>query len=145
MDREVCHHNIIGICSWCMNEQAYDHRFQETQMDGQIQKNGVKKDEGKPRFELLAYEVLRAVARILTKGAEKYDSRNWEQGISYGRIFGATQRHLTDWWNAYLEGKDGINHTDGIESHLDHAITELMFLSAYEKRGMKEFDDRPKK
>lgn len=116
-------------------------------MDGQTLKSGEKKDEGKPRFELLAYEVLRAVSRILTKGAIKYASRNWEKGIAYGRVYGAAQRHLADWWNAKLEGGDGINHADGSESHLDHAICELMFLSAYEKRGMNEgqFDDRPTK
>lgn len=112
-------------------------------MDGQELKTGVKKDEGKARFELLAYEVLYAVSRILTKGAEKYADRNWEKGINYGRVFGAAQRHLSDWWNARLEGKDGINHADGSESHIDHAITELMFLSAYEKRNKVEFDDRP--
>jgi len=84
-----------------------------------------------------------AVARILTKGAIKYDARNWEKGILYGRIFGAVMRHLYDWWTCKLFGRDGINHADGEESSLDHAITELMFLSAMEKRGMVTFDDRP--
>jgi len=121
------------------------HLQEKILMDGQELKTGVKKDEGKPRFELLAYEVLLAVARILTAGAKKYEDRNWEKGISYGRCFGAVQRHLTEWWNARLEGRDGINHADGNESHIDHAITELMFLSAYEKRGKLDFDDRPTK
>jgi len=114
-------------------------------MDGQILKTGEKKDEGKARFELLPYEAIEAVARILTAGAKKYADRNWEKGIAYGRVFGAIQRHLTAFWNARLSGSDGINHADGNESHLDHAICELMFLSAYEKRGMKDFDDRPVK
>lgn len=114
-------------------------------MDGQTLTTGQKKDEGKARWELLPYEVTAAVARILTVGARKYDARNWEKGIAYGRVFGAVMRHLHDWWTAKLFGGDGINHTDGEESHLDHAITELMFLSAYEKRGLNgsEFDDRP--
>lgn len=123
-------------------KKELDRRIQKI-MNGQELKTGVKKDEGKARFELLAYEVLYAVSRILTKGAEKYADRNWEKGISYGRVFGAAQRHLSDWWNARLEGKDGINHADGSESHIDHAICELMFLSAYEKRKKVEFDDRP--
>jgi len=117
----------------------------QEKMDGQILKSGEKKDEGKARFELLPYEVIAAVARILTAGAKKYADRNWEKGISYGRVFGATQRHLADFWNAKLNGKDGINHADGSESHIDHAICELMFLSAYEKRGLIQFDDRPTK
>jgi len=113
-------------------------------MDGQTLKSGAKKDEGKARWDLLPYEVLDAVARILTIGAKKYDARNWEKGISYGKIFGAAQRHLAAFWNGPLNGTDGINRSDGLESHIDHAICELMFLSAYEKRGMKAFDDRPK-
>lgn len=114
-------------------------------MDGQVLLSGTKKDEGKARWDLLPYEVCAAVARILTKGAIKYAPRNWEKGIVYGRVFGAVMRHLYDWWTSKLFGGDGINHADGEESHLDHAITELMFLSAYEKRGFNgsEFDDRP--
>ncbi len=115
------------------------------QMDGQELKTGVKKDEGKARFELIAWEVVEAVARILTEGAKKYDPRNWEKGILYGRVFSGVLRHLTAWFNAKVSGTDGINHSDGNESHLDHAITGLMFLSAYEKRGMAQFDDRPTK
>ena len=118
---------------------------QEPQMDGQFLKSGEKKDEGKARFELLAYEVIQAIAQILTEGAKKYESRNWEKGIAYGRVFGGVQRHLCAWWNSKIEKTDGINHADGNASHLDHAITGLMFLSAYEKRGMKDFDDRPGK
>lgn len=113
--------------------------------DGQILSTGLKKDEDKTRYELLPYEVIDAVARILTDGAKKYDSRNWEKGINYGRVYGAAQRHLTDFWNQFLKGGDGINHADGSQLHIDHAITELMFLSAYIKRGLIQFDDRPVK
>jgi hypothetical protein len=124
-----------------------DLNLQELTMDGQELKGGTKKDEGKARWDLLPWEVNAAVARILTAGAKKYSDRNWEKGIAYGRVFGAVMRHLYDWWIAKLTGGDGINHADGTESHLDHAITELMFLSTYEKRGFNgtEIDDRPHK
>lgn len=114
-------------------------------MDGQTQLNGTKKDEGKARWDLLPMEVLGAVAEILTNGAKKYAPRNWEKGIAYGRVFAGVMRHLFEWWTSKLLGHDGINHADGKNSHLDHAITGLMFLSAYEKRGFNgsEFDDRP--
>ena len=115
----------------------------EEPVDGQELKSGAKKDEGKTQWELLPFEPIEAVARILTKGAKKYAPRNWEKGIHYGRVFGAVLRHLNAWWTAKLRGSDGINHDDGNESHIDHAITELMFLSAYEKRGKVDFDDRP--
>lgn len=112
-------------------------------MDGQTLLSGTKKDEGKARWDLLPLEVVDAVARILTRGAQKYAARNWEKGIAYGRVFAGVMRHLTEWWICKLFGRDGINHTDGPESHIDHAITGLMFLSAYEKRNMTAFDDRP--
>jgi hypothetical protein len=122
-----------------------DLNLQELKMDGQELKGGTKKDEGKAKWDLLPYDVLAAVSRILTKGAQKYEARNWEKGIVYGRVFAAVMRHIYEWWNAKLTDGDGINHADGTESHLDHAITELMFLSAYEKRGFNgsELDDRP--
>ena len=112
-------------------------------MEGQILLSGTKKDEGKARWDLLPFEVIDAVARILTRGALKYADRNWEKGIAYGRVFAGVMRHLTEFWICKVFGRDGINHLDGPESHLDHAICGLMFLSAYEKRGMTAFDDRP--
>lgn len=116
-----------------------DVNLQELIMDGQIQATGVKKDEGKPRWELLPFDAIEGVVEILTFGAKKYDARNWEKGIVYGRVFGATMRHLTAWWRG--EDKD----KESGRSHLEHAMCELMFLSAFEKRGMAHLDDRPKK
>lgn len=113
-------------------------RQQGLPMDGQELKTGEKKDEGKPRWELIAYDSISGISRVLTFGAKKYEARNWEKGIEYGRVFGAIQRHLTTWW---------MGENNDVEtglSHLDHALTELMFLSAYEKRGMTKFDDRSK-
>ncbi len=109
------------------------------QMDGQELKTGVKKDEGKPRWELLPFDAIGGVANVLTDGSFKYTARNWELGIAYGRVFGALQRHLSAWWMGENNDKESGR------SHLDHALTELMFLSAYEKRGMTQFDDRPAK
>lgn len=111
--------------------------LQEIYMDGQELKTGEKKDEGKPRWELLDYTAVEGIVKVLTLGAKKYAARNWELGIHYGRVFGAVQRHLSAWWMG-----ESIDSETGL-SHLDHALTELMFLSAYEKRGMRQFDDRP--
>lgn len=117
-----------------------DTNLQEAiNMDGQFLSEGMKKDEGKPRWELIAYDAVEGVAKVLTFGANKYSARNWEKGIAYGRVFGAVMRHLWKWW----QGEDKDAET-GL-SHLDHAATEIMFLSAYEKRGKNGTiqDDRP--
>lgn len=118
--------------------------LQEMIVDGQTLKEGSKRDEGKPRWELLPYDAVEGAVCILTSGAVKYTPRNWEKGIAYGRVFGAIMRHLWKWWMAKVVGETGFDGESG-KSHLDHALCELLFLCAYEKRGMTKFDDRPTK
>ncbi len=98
---------------------------------------GQKNDGDKPRYDLIPPELLHAVADVLTFGAKKYAPRNWEKGISYGRVFGALMRHLWAWW-----AREGADPETG-RSHLWHAACCLAFLLAYEARAMKDFDDRP--
>lgn len=98
---------------------------------------GLKYDEGKPRLDLIPYDVLAEVSKVLTFGAEKYDARNWEKGMNWGRVFAAAQRHMIKFWQ-YREEKDEETSL----SHLSHAICCLMFLHAYELRGI-GLDDRP--
>lgn len=111
--------------------------IKETEMGEQILKTGEKKDEGKPRWELVGWDAIEGLVKVLTMGAKKYQARNWELGIEYGRVYGAILRHLTAFWRG-----ESTDPESGL-SHLDHALCELMFLSSYEKRGMKSFDDRP--
>lgn len=98
---------------------------------------GTKFDADKIRFDLLPPESLEEIARVFTFGARKYDDRNWEKGIAWGRVFGAAMRHMWAWWRG--EEKDAET---GL-SHLAHAGCCVMFLLWYEKRR-RQFDDRPK-
>jgi hypothetical protein len=99
-------------------------------------KEGAKYDDGKIRYDLLPPEAIHEIARVLTFGANKYAPRNWEKGISYGRVFGALMRHMWSWWRG--EKLDPETHI----SHLAHAGCCLFFLLTYEARNMKGFDDR---
>ncbi len=105
---------------------------------------GTKHDGEKPRWDLVDYEALAGMVAVLTFGATKYEDRNWEKGIKFGRVFGACMRHLTEWWVSKMLGKDGIDPETGL-SALDHAACCIHFLSSYEKRKMVDFDDRPYK
>jgi hypothetical protein len=96
---------------------------------------GTKYDQGKPRWDLVPPE-FEEVVRVLTYGASKYEARNWEKGISYGRLVAALLRHLWAW----IGGERNDPET-GIH-HLAHAVCDGMFLLTFEIRGMKEFDDR---
>lgn len=99
--------------------------------------DGVKFDEGKVRLELLPPELLLGVGAILTFGAKKYADRNWEKGMDWSRLYGATLRHLVAW-----ESGEECDPESG-KSHLWHAACDIAFLMAYEVRGVGN-DDRGK-
>ena len=84
---------------------------------------------------VVAVLAVEGLAEVLTFGAQKYQSRNWERGMSWGRCFGALMRHLWAWW-----GGQPRDPETGM-SHLYHAACCLMFLAAYEARGVGT-DDR---
>lgn len=96
---------------------------------------GKKFDAGKLRFDLLPVEPLRKVAEVYTIGAKKYDDRNWEKGLQWGRVFAAMQRHAWSWWNR--EQKDAV---DG-QHHLASVVWCALALMEYEQTHP-ELDDR---
>lgn len=96
----------------------------------------LKADGNKLRFDLMPPEPLEDIVRILTFGAAKYSSRNWEQGMKWSRPFGAAMRHLWAWWRG-----ESLDPDSGC-SHLAHAAVNIVFLMEYE-RTHKEYDDRP--
>ena len=99
---------------------------------------GDKYDKGKNRLGLIPPEIIEAIGRILTHGANKYAPRNWQKGISYEKIYGAMQRHLQKFWNGEkLDSESGL-------PHLDHAACNLAFLITYEAhpKQYSNYDDR---
>lgn len=100
-------------------------------------KQGRKDDTGKPRYDLVPPEALELWVEGLTHGANKYEDRNWEKGLKWGRIFGAAMRHMWAWWRGEWLDKDSKL------PHLALAMCEISFLITYEVRKMKKYDDRP--
>jgi hypothetical protein len=100
---------------------------------------GIKKDAGKNRLDLIPVECIDAIGKVLTFGAAKYHDNSWREGMNYSRIYAATQRHLQAFWG---EAPD-INEESKL-SHLSHAFCNLAFLLAYEenKERYQAFDDR---
>lgn len=96
---------------------------------------GMKYDTGKPRMDLLPYDGLVEVAKVLAFGASKYTAGNWSKGIKISRLLAATSRHLGE----FSEGRD----TDSESSigHLAHAACNLLF-AIWMLKHRPELDDR---
>ncbi len=100
-----------------------------------IHEEGKKNDQEKPRMDLIDYEFLVGIAKVLSKGAEKYAAHNWRGGISYSRLVAAAYRHL----GAFNTGED--NDPEWDLSHLYHLGCCIMFL-AWMKNHRPDLDDR---
>lgn len=127
-------------CETCIHDDgsAYCTAVRCDDMDRWTPKGGRKDDTGKDPWSLLPFDAIRAIVKVLAFGAQKYSERNWEAGMAWHRPFDACLRHLTAWW----EGEKADPETGF--SHLWHAGCCLLFLIAYEIRGVGN-DDRPQK
>lgn len=93
---------------------------------------GKKFDQGKVRFDLIPPDAMYYLAEVFTRGAEKYGDRNWERGMTWGRLFSATMRHAWEWWR----GRENDQET-GV-SHLYHAAASLIMLAVLRQRNVGE-------
>jgi hypothetical protein len=95
----------------------------------------IKKDQEKPRFDLLDPEFLEGVADVLAFGAEKYSDHNWKLGFKWSRLIAATGRHLL----AIMRRED-IDPESG-KPHVYHLGCSVMFL-AWHMKHRRDLDDR---
>jgi len=109
----------------------------ENDIKDMIPEGGLKYDNDKPRMDLLDFDALEGLAKVLTFGAKKYDEHNWRNGISYSRLTAAMLRHL-----AALQRGEDIDAESGLP-HIDHLGCCWMFLSNMTKTRP-DLDDRYK-
>ena len=102
----------------------------------EIVKEGRKNDTGKLRYDLIPPYPLERLVEVYTIGAKKYDDRNWEKGIKWGRLFAAMMRHAWAFWRG--EERDPV---DG-QLHLASIAWTAFALMEYSITH-KELDDRP--
>jgi Domain of unknown function (DUF5664) len=86
---------------------------------------GVKHDAGKSRVELLSGHALLALGDAARYGAAKYSDRNWEGGMKWSRVLGATLRHLFAFMSGEVYDKESGLH------HVSHAMWGCMVLLDY--------------
>lgn len=97
---------------------------------------GLRYNEGKIRYDLITPFALEQMAKVLTKGAEKYAERNWEKGMRWSKVIASLERHL----QAMKAGED-FDKESGL-LHSAHVITNALFLTEY-YRIYPQGDDRP--
>ncbi len=97
---------------------------------------GRKDDTGKLRFDLIPVRPMFRVAEVYTIGAAKYDDRNWEDGLRWGRIFRALLSHAWKWWLGERNDFEDGQH------HLASVAWCALALMEYEDTHP-ELDDRP--
>lgn len=90
----------------------------------------IKNDEGKLPWFLLPPDAIDDVLGVLQYGAAKYGERNWERGMDWSRPFSALMRHMWAWWRG-----ETYDPESG-KAHLAHAACCVLFLLAYELRGV---------
>jgi len=94
---------------------------------------GTKYDTGKLRYSLIPPISLKALATILTFGAEKYEKDNWQKLENpEERYTDALFRHL----ESYRAG-ERLDPESGYP-HLWHMITNVAFLIFFDKQKHKE-------
>ena len=96
---------------------------------------GERKNDGKIRLSLLPASLFYAAAKVMMFGAKKYADHNWRRGMKWSVPFDCAMRHLLKWWDG-----EQLDEESG-ESHLGHAVANLLMLIEYEKT-CPELDDR---
>lgn len=102
----------------------HDSGSRDTFSTGCVRDNGEKK----PRPDLISPFAKFRLGDWLRKGAEKYDERNWEKGMSISRCLEAIDRH-------YCQYQMGMKNED----HMAAVMCNAMFILHYEemiKRGV---------
>lgn len=96
---------------------------------------GVKFDQSKAPLDLLPYEALEEIAKVLSAGERKYGTANWANGIHTRRLISAALRHI----GQFNAGQDYDQETETL--HLANAACNLLFAIWMMKRRP-EFDNR---
>lgn len=98
-----------------------------------MSEQGRKFDGGKLRYDLIPVLALEETAKVVTKGAEKYDDENWKL-VPEGRrrYLAAAMRHIQQWRKGEIYDEEMGTH------HIANAISNLMFILEKELQGWED-------
>ena len=102
-----------------------------------MSEQGRKYDDGKLRYDLIPVLALEETAKVVTKGAEKYDDENWKL-VPEGRrrYLAAALRHIQQWRKGEIYDEEMGTH------HIANAISNLMFILEKELQGWEDIPEQ---
>lgn len=95
---------------------------------------GLRYDTGKNRLDLIPPEWVWGLGDVLTKGAAKYEDRNWEKGMKWSRVFGPMLRHAYKFMAGERYDEETGCH------HLAMVAWNALALMSYDLREIGEDD-----
>src|SRR5947209_10864987 len=97
-----------------MGQIQHDNRHKFRRFPG-----GARRSDRKPRFDLIPFDFLEAVAEVLTRGAARYGPYNWKCG---------KKDFFLDAWNHAFVHLQKFKEGDTSEDHLAHLACNVAFL-----------------
>jgi len=94
--------------------------------------SGAKRTDRKPRFDLIPFEFLEAVAEVLTRGAARYGPYNWKRG---------EKDFFFDAWNHAFVHLRKFKEGDRSEDHPAHLACNVAFMVWAVKSGIISEED----
>lgn len=101
-----------------------------------MKNKGLRYNEGKTRHDLFEPYAIDELAKVFTKGSEKYEPRNWEKGMDWSKVIASLKRHM----NQFEAGNDYDSESGLL--HTAHVAWNALALTSYYKIHP-EGDDRP--
>ena len=96
-------------------------------------KQGMKYDNGKPKWHLVIHKFLTGLVRALEHGAVKYAPHSWQTVPNAPeRYFSALKRHYDD-----LQRNDGTIDLNAIDKDSGLPCTNLILANAYFLEGLR--------
>lgn len=97
---------------------------------------GLRYNAGKLRYDLFEPYAMEQLAKVFSRGAQKYADRNWEKGMAWSTMIASLERHKEAW----KQGED--NDIETGMPHMAHVAWNALALVSYYKL-YPQGDDRP--
>jgi len=85
---------VEGASSGKLTATVIIPEYKDLPNDPPRKNDGLRFNEGKNNLALLPPEWVWALGMVMTRGAIKYETRNWEKGMSWAYVLASAWRHL---------------------------------------------------